>query len=56
MPVQLVCQDNPGTATVSNTKNYASRCILRNLKLELRVSQCKHIHFSLIVSENLDHI
>jgi hypothetical protein len=36
-PVQLVSQDNPGTATVSNTKNYATRCIVRNLKLELRV-------------------
>ncbi|XP_053383340.1 structural maintenance of chromosomes flexible hinge domain-containing protein 1-like isoform X2 [Mercenaria mercenaria] len=42
-PVQLVCLDNPGTATVSNTKNYATRCIVRNLKLELRDKYDNHV-------------
>ncbi|XP_060561375.1 structural maintenance of chromosomes flexible hinge domain-containing protein 1-like [Ruditapes philippinarum] len=42
-PVQLVSQDNPGTATVSNTKNYATRCIVRNLKLELRDKYKNHV-------------
>ena len=36
-PVSLVPVQNPGTPTVSNTKNLASRTLLRNLKFELKV-------------------
>lgn len=35
--MQLLPVDNPGTPTVSNTKVASSRCVVRNLRLELRV-------------------
>ncbi|XP_055997294.1 structural maintenance of chromosomes flexible hinge domain-containing protein 1-like isoform X2 [Ostrea edulis] len=35
-PMQLLPVDNPGTPTVSNTKVASSRCVVRNLRLELR--------------------
>ncbi|KAK3088610.1 hypothetical protein FSP39_021256 [Pinctada imbricata] len=35
-PMQLVPNENPGTPTVSNTKNASTRCIVRNLKLDLK--------------------
>ena len=50
-PVRLVPVQNPGTPTVSNTKNLASRTLLRSLKFELKVSQgVKFNHRSLAVS------
>lgn len=35
-PMQLLPVDNPGTPTVSNTRAANTRCVLRNLRLELR--------------------
>ena len=36
-PMQLLPVDNPGTPTVSNTRAANTRCVVRNLRLELRV-------------------
>ncbi|XP_071103421.1 structural maintenance of chromosomes flexible hinge domain-containing protein 1-like isoform X1 [Haliotis cracherodii] len=35
-PVEISPQDSPGTPTVSNTRNAASRCLIRHLKLTLK--------------------
>lgn len=42
-PMQLLPVDNPGTPTVSNTRAANTRCVLRNLRLELRVCWCFHV-------------
>ncbi|WAR15910.1 SMHD1-like protein [Mya arenaria] len=43
VPVKLFALEELGTATISNSKNVNTRCIVRNLKLELRDKFNNHV-------------
>ncbi|KAL3892332.1 hypothetical protein ACJMK2_004548 [Sinanodonta woodiana] len=42
-PTEIFPIQQPGTPTVSNTRNIASRCVLRNLQLQLRDRYGNHV-------------
>ncbi len=42
-PVEISPEESPGTPTVSNTRNAASRCLIRHLKLFLKDKFDNHV-------------